>query len=98
MIFVIDRAGLHGNELSGAKQRYAVTLRADDEFHGSRNYLLGMAQEFACHLVRECDQRRALLRGCLVIHEEDSPRRIWIRVGIAQGSVGMDGGGNRQAV
>src|SRR6202521_3752709 len=34
MIFVIDGAGLHGCELSGAQQRYSVMLWTDDKFHG----------------------------------------------------------------
>jgi hypothetical protein len=98
MVFLINGAGLHGCELPSAQQRYSVMLGIDHQFHGRGNYLLCVTQKFTPHLVRESDQRRTLLRGCLVVHEKNGLRRIGIRVWITQSGVGMHGGGNRQTV
>src|SRR5208282_720747 len=80
MIFVINRTRLHGSELPGSQQRYSMTLRIDRQFHRSRNYLLGVPQKFTTHLVRECNQRILLLLSGLVVHKQDGPRRIGIRI------------------
>jgi len=98
VIFVIDRAGLYGCELSGSEQGYSMMLRTHHEFHGRGNYLLGMTQKFTAHLVRKRDQRQALLLVCLVIHYEDSLSWVGIGVGITQSGVGVDRGGDAQAV
>ena len=96
MVFLVNRAGLHGCELPGAQQRYSVMLGIDHQFHGRGNYLLCVTQKFTPHLVRESDQCRTLLRSCLVVHEKNSQRRIGIRIWITQSGVGMHSGGNRQ--
>ena len=98
MIFVIDGAGLYGREPSRSKQGYSVALGIDYEFHGGGNHPLRMTQQFSSHLARKCDQRRGLLQSRLIVHQEDSLSGIGIRVGIAQGGVGVHGGSDRQTV
>src|SRR5271170_5620431 len=98
MIVFIDRAGLYRSELSSSQQSYAVMLPIDHQFHGRGDYLLRVTQKFTTHLVREGDQRRALLLGRLVVHKKHSLRRIGIRVRIAQRRVGMHSGGDGQAI
>ncbi len=55
MVFAVDGAGLHGGELPGTQQSYAMTLWIHRQFHGHRNYLLGVTQKFSSHLMGECD-------------------------------------------
>jgi hypothetical protein len=98
VVFAIDRAGLYGGELASTQQRHSVPLGVHCEFHGSWDYFFCVTQKFTSHLVRERDQCCALLWSRLVVDEEDSLRRIRIRVGISQGSVGMHGGGHCQAI
>ena len=57
MVFVIDGAGLHRSELSGAQQRNSVPLGIHYEFHGGWDYPVCVTQKFTSHLVRKRDQR-----------------------------------------
>ena len=67
MVFVVDRAGMHGGEAPGSQERDSVMLRADGEFRRYSNYLLRLAQKFASQLMGERDQCCALLLVRLVI-------------------------------
>jgi hypothetical protein len=98
VVFVIDWASLHRSELSSAQQRYSVPLGINCELHRRANYLLRVTQKFTSHLVREGDQGCALLRSCLVVDEQDSLRRVGIRVGITKSGVRMHRSGDGQAV